>query len=205
MLEHSLTFKSSLQAGIPQRKPLRQGPRRSERLRAAQRSSALQMSRQGRQQALLKARKRAKSMVFWAMPDPEQVQQYCAPKSRQPKIRACLRKTWQTSHVRAGVSQAAAASNKAQRSLTLARKRREPKAAPTQSHAADAPAFNTCAHTAAHRAQQQDGTESMGALTIPFKTFPSMQYFIYSVSFSCHGLSPTQQPCLSVGSDVRKG
>ena len=194
MLEHSLTFTSCLQAGIPQCEPLRQGPRRSERLRAAQRSTALQMSGQGRQQALLKARKRAKSMVFCAMPDPEQLPQYRAPKSRQPKTKACLKKTGQAQPVRAGVSQAAAASSKAQRSLTLARKRREPKAAPAQSHAADAPAFNTRAQTAAHRAQQQDVTDSMGALTIPLKTFPSMQSLYILCLLFLSGRHPHSSP-----------
>ena len=134
MRMYSLTLTFCLQAGIPQCEPVWQGPRRSERLLAAQRSTALQMSRQGRQQVLLKARKRAQSMVFCAMPDPEQLPQCRAPKSRQAKSRACLKKTRQAQPVRAGVSRAAAASSKARRSMTLARKRREPKAADADGH-----------------------------------------------------------------------
>lgn len=132
--EHNFTFRSCLHAGIPQCEPVQQGPRRSERLLAAQRRTALQMSRQERQQALLKARKRAQSMVFCAMPDPEQLPQYHAPKSREAKSRACLKKIRQAQSVRAGVSRAAAASSKAQRSMTLARKRREPKAVDADGH-----------------------------------------------------------------------
>ena len=165
MCEHNFTFRSCLQAGSPQCKPAQHGRRRSERLRALQREIALQNSRQGRQQALQRARRRAKSLVFCAMPDPEHLQQYGTP--RQRRTRAAPKNSRQVQPVRAVVSQAAAVGSKAQRSVTLARKRREPKAAPTQSQAANAPAFNNREQTAAHCAQQRDLTDGMGALLTP--------------------------------------
>lgn len=190
--EHNLTFISCLQAGSPQCKPAQHGRRRSERLRALQREIALQKSRQGRQQALQRARRRASSLVFRAQPDPEHLQRYGTP--RQSRTRTAPKNSRQVQPVRAVVSQAAAAGSKAQRSVTLARKRREAKAAPTPSQASEAPAFNTRALTAAHRAQQRDLTESMGALSTPLKTFPYMQYFARSLLLflrACHPHSNT--------------